>query len=165
MRLASVLAVVGCCFLLAPSQSFAQLGQKQQQPATGAGNVFTKITPEQLSSVLTAAGYRSQVASKDNQKWVTTTMHGFNAVANPFACDNRGCSGIHFVVWFNDKVSLDFVNAWNNQWFLAKMAIDKDGDVAFSLDIYLDGGVTSDNIKSNAKMFDGLLGEATKFSP
>jgi hypothetical protein len=164
MRLFAVLAVVvfSC---LATGQSFAQLGPKQQAAPTG-GSIINRITPEQLASALTAAGYKSQVkTTNDNQKFVASSIHGFNVVESLFDCNAQGCGNLQFIVWFNDKVSLDFVNAWNAQYRFAKAAIDSDGDVAFSIDIYLDGGVTLDNVKNYAKVFDYMLGEVTKFKP
>jgi len=161
MRLFSALAVV-VVFSLVTGEAFAQLGPK---PAAGTGGVINRITPEQLASTLTAAGFKSQVKTNNNQKFVASTIHGFNAVVAPFDCNAQGCGNLQFIVWFNDKVNLDFVNAWNNQYRFAKAAIDSDGDVKFSVDVFLDGGVTSENIVNYAKLFDYMVGELTKFKP
>jgi hypothetical protein len=172
MRILSVIAVLGGCLLLTASPSLAQLGPRNPQPpkpapapATATGGAFSKVTPEQVASALTQAGYRAQVTTKNNNKFVTTKMHNFNVTVTFYGCDMQGCGSLQFISWFNDKVTLDFVNAWNARWRYTKAAIDNDGDLAFSLDVLAAGGVTLDNVRENAKLFDALLGELTKFNP
>jgi len=103
--------------------------------------------------------------SKDNKKYVTTKMRNFNVTVSFYSCDSEGCGSIQFISWFSDKVNLDWVNAWNDRWRYTKAAIDKDGDLSFSLDVLASGGVTIENVKENAKVFDYLLDELTKFNP
>jgi len=175
MRILSVIALLGGCLLLMPGPSLAQLGPKNPQPpkptpapttpAAPAGGALTKITPEQVASALTAAGFRAQVTTRDKSKYVTTKMRNFNVTVSFYACDAQGCGSLQFVSWFSDKVELDWVNAWNNKWRYTKAAVDKDGDLEFSLDVLVSGGITIENVKENAKVFDYLLDELTKFSP
>src|SRR5712691_5642542 len=122
MRIPSMIAVLACCFLTTADQSLAQLGPKGQPSA--AGQVLSRITPEQLAAALTQAGFRSQVTTSNNEKYVKSTMHGFNVTVILKDCNNQGCGNYGFVTWFGDKVNLDFVNAWNNQWRFGKASID-----------------------------------------
>jgi hypothetical protein len=163
MRIPSMIAVLACCLLTTADQSLAQLGPKGQPSA--AGQVLSRITPEQLAAALTQAGFRSQVTTGNNEKYVKSTMHGFNITVILKDCNNQGCGNYGFVTWFGDKVNLDFVNAWNNQWRFAKASIDSDGDLEFSSDVLVAGGVTLENVKENAKAFDSLLGALTEFKP
>jgi hypothetical protein len=163
MRLFSVFAAIVFSFLVS-GQAFAQIGPKGA--GGGGGGVVSRVTPEQLASMLNAAGYKSQVKTgNNNQKFIASSIHGFNTVVVPFDCNAQGCGNLQYIVWFNDKVNLDFVNAWNNQYRFAKASIDSDGDVAFSIDVFLDGGVTAENIVNYAKVFDYMLGEIGKFKP
>src|SRR5262245_34696070 len=112
MRILSVIAVLGGCLLLTPTPSFSQLGPKGPQPApkpapAPAGGALSKVTAEQVASALTAAGFRAQVVTKGNNKFVTTKMRNFNVSAAFFACDGQGCGSMQFISWFNDKVNLD----------------------------------------------------------
>jgi len=50
-------------------------------------------------------------------------------------------------------------------WHYIKAAVDKDGELAFSLDVLASGGITIENIKENDGVFDVLLDELTKFDP
>ena len=161
MRLLAMIAIATSC-ILAPIQASAQLGPKQQPQA---GGVLTRVTPEQVASALTQAGYRSQVVTRNNQKFVTSSIHGFNITTAFFDCNNQGCGNLQFVTWFNDKVNTDFVNAWNAQYRFAKATVDRDGELQFSMDVWLGGGVTLDNIKGYASILEYMLGELTKFRP
>jgi hypothetical protein len=175
MRILSVIAVLGGCLLLTPTPSWSQLGPKNPQPpkpapaptpaAPPAGAALSKVTPEQVASALTAAGFRAQVTTKDKSKYVTTKMRNFNVTVSFYTCDAQGCGSLQFISWFSDKLTLEWVNAWNNRWRYAKAAVDKDGDLEFSLDVMASGGITLENVKENARIFDYLLDELTKFNP
>ena len=43
--------------------------------------------------------------------------------------------------------------------------LDAQGNLIFTSDLFLDGGVTAENIKLNAGLFDYLLGELNQFNP
>ena len=47
----------------------------------------------------------------------------------------------------------------------AKANLDDQGNFIFTYDIMLDGGVSAENIKVGAGLFDYLLGELNQFSP
>ena len=51
------------------------------------------------------------------------------------------------------------------QWRFAKANLDDQGNFIFTYDIMLDGGVSAENIKVGAGLFDYLLGELNQFSP
>ncbi len=63
------------------------------------------------------------------------------------------------------SLNLEFVNAWNTQWRFAKANLDNEGNLVFTSDLFLDGGVTAENIKLSAGLFDYLLGELNQFNP
>jgi hypothetical protein len=162
MRVFSVLAVVVFSFLVS-GHAFAQLGPKG---AGGGGSVVDRITPEQLASALTAAGYQSQVkTTNDNQKFILAKIHGFNVGIYPGDCKPQGCSNLEWDVYFSDKVSLDFVNAWNSQKRFVKAYVDKDGQIALSMDTMLVGGVAPANVVAYAAAFEYFLGELANFKP
>src|SRR5262249_53007306 len=121
MRILSVIAVLGGCLLLTPTPSLAQLGPKGPQPTpkapppAAAGGALSKVTPEQVAAALTAAGFRAQVNTKGNTKFVTTKMRNFNVSVAFYACDAQGCGSVQFISWFTDKVPLEWVNAWNDR--------------------------------------------------
>jgi Putative bacterial sensory transduction regulator len=172
MRILSVIAaVLGGCLLLTPDLSLAQLGPKGPQPKApppaAAGGALSKVTPEQVAGALTAAGFRAQVQvnTSNNTKFVTTKMRNFNVSVGFYACDAQGCGSMQFISWFTDKVPLEWVNAWNDRWRYVKLAINKEGELVVSLDVLASGGITIENIKENARVFDVLLDELTKFDP
>jgi hypothetical protein len=162
MRVLLMLAVIVFC-LLATGQSFAQIGPK----GGGSGaSVIDRITLEQLASVLTEAGFQSQLkTTPDDRKFVVTKIHGFNVGIWPGGCKPEGCSNLEWDVYFSDKVTLDFVNAWNAEKRFAKAYVGKDGEIGLSMDTILTGGVAPANIAAYAVAFDYFLSELAKFQP
>ncbi len=161
MRILVMIAVCGCFLLAAPAPSNAQ--DEQRAP----GGVISRIQPEDLASILTAAGYRSQVQSDNTGKYVATTMSGYSVLVFLYDCKAQGCSSIQFWTGFggDQALNLEFANAWNTQWRFAKANLDDQGNFIFTYDIMLDGGVSAENIKVGAGLFDYLLGELNQFSP
>ena len=162
MRMLFVI-VLGCSFLIAAHPSLAQLGPRTQQPA----GALSRVTPEQVASAMTQAGFSSRVQTSKNEKYITTTMSGFNVRVFFFDCNNQGCGNFQDWSGFTKQESftLEYVNAWNNQWRFAKANLDSDGNLIFSADVVVGGGVTLDNIKATAQLFDGLMSELAKFNP
>jgi hypothetical protein len=146
--------------LATPGQSYAQ-----EERAGGAA--MSRIQPDKLAAILTAAGYPSEVQSDNSGLYVATTMSGFNVTVVPYDCKAQGCGSIQFWTGFSadPSIDLEFVNAWNNQWRFAKTSLDTQGNLIFTADMFLDGGVTAENIKLNAGLFDYLLGELNQFNP
>lgn len=160
MRILFLTAVLGGLLVATLSQSYAQ-----EERAGGA--TISRIQPDKLAAILTAAGYPSQVQSDNSGTYIATTMSGFNASVYPYDCKAQGCSSIQFSAAFGADASLtlEFVNAWNAQWRFAKANLDGEGNLIFTADMFLDGGVTAENIKLNAGLFDYLLGELSQFNP
>jgi Putative bacterial sensory transduction regulator len=94
-------------------------------------------------------------------------MSGYNVRVFFFDCNNQGCGNFQYWSGFTKQESftLEYVNAWNNQWRFAKANLDSDGNLIFSADVVVGGGVTLDNIKATAQLFDGLMSELAKFNP
>ena len=161
MRILSTIVILSCFILAIPAQSIAQ--EEQRAP----GGLIARIQPDELASLLTAAGYQAQVQSDNNGKYVATTMSGYSVLVFLYDCKPQGCSSIQYWTGFGAAASLTlaFVNAWNTQWRFAKANLDDKGNLIFTSDVFLDGGVSADNIKGTASLFDYLLGELNKFSP
>ena len=163
MRMLSTIAVLFCWLSMTPGPALAQLG-----PAQGKGQTVAKVTPEQFASALTAAGYRSQVATANNQKYIKTAMAGYNALVFFYDCNNQGCGNFQFWVGFTkDPVfTIAYANAWNERWRFVKAAIDSsDGGLLLTQDFTIGGGVSLDNIKEHAGLFDYILRQLGDFKP
>jgi len=160
MRILFMMAVLGGLILATPGQSYAQ-----EERAGGAA--ISRIQPDKLAAILTAAGYPSEVQSDNSGSYVATTMSGFTVLVFPYDCKAQGCSSIQFWTGFtaDPTFTLEFVNAWNTQWRFAKANLDNEGNFIFTSDLFLDGGVTAENIKLSAGLFDYLLGELNQFNP
>ncbi len=56
-----------------------------------------------------------------------------------------------------DKVNAQFANKWNLDWRYTKIAIDTDGTFYMTMDMNLDGGVTTANILADFSVFDDSI--------
>jgi hypothetical protein len=165
MRILSTLAIVACCSFSIPEPSVAQVGPKGS-PAP-AGGVISRITHEQLAGALSQAGYPSKVATQNNNKYVVSQMlGGINVISFMYGCTNQGCTSFDLTVFGSDQVNADFVNAWNNKKrFLRAIMDPSDGTLTLDAPIILSGGVTVENVKEHAKMFEAMLKEFANFQP
>jgi len=152
MRNLCMATVLACCFLL-PEASFAQLGPKGQT-----NQILSKVTPEQVAAALIQAGFASKVVTQDNERVVQVTMHGFNAFVFFYGCDKQGCQAYQFFAGFSDKVTSDYINAANQRLLFLKASMTNDGTF-LTMDSLATGGITLDNVKENAKMFDSQVPE------
>ena len=146
-------AIVGCLVLSSPGQSLAE------------SQTVTKITPEQFTAILKRAGYPSSVRQSDNQKFVLTKMQDYAVYVQFYDCDSKGCPAIQFWVKFakDDAMTINYANAWNNQYRFAKAVIAPDGGLIFELDATFVDGVTQGHIEETCKLFDVLLDEFNGF--
>lgn len=160
MRMFSLAAVLGLLMMI-PAQANAEEGER-----VGAAP-FSRVQPEKLAEILTAAGYDSEVLSDEFGKYLATNMSGFSVLVFPYDCQASGCSSMQFWTGFTADPSLnvEFANAWNLQWRFAKAYLDGDGNFNMSQDVMFDGGVTAENVTANARLFDYLLGELQQFNP
>jgi hypothetical protein len=155
MRMLAAIAIGFYCALMMGGQA-----QSQTQ-------VVTTITAEQVVSVLQSAGYRATVVTQtDGPKYVKVGMSGINAFVLLGTCTNDNCATVEFyVLWAKSPLyTLDYVNAWNYNTLFTKLSLDSDSDLKLTHGVNLDGGITLDNIKQNALMFDATIGALNSFT-
>jgi Putative bacterial sensory transduction regulator len=156
MRMLTTVAICAC-FALMGGHAF---GQPQPQ-------VVTTVTAKQVATVLQSAGYRASVITDaDGSKSVKSTMNNTTIWVTFAACNNDNCSVIRFYTGWqrdpNGPLTINFANTWNANWRYAKAYIADNGNFYFVLNVDLEAGVTLDTIKSEAGLFDYLLGEFLK---
>jgi hypothetical protein len=157
MRIFTAFAICAYSVLITEGTAFAQ-----PQP-----QVITTITAQQVAAVLQSGGYRASVITgNDGSKYVKSSMNGVNILVFLSGCTDGNCTSLEFYAgWQKDpSLTVNYANAWNAQWRYAKAKIDSEGSFLFSYDVNLAGGVTSDNIKLDAQLFEYLLSELGKFT-
>jgi hypothetical protein len=148
------------CAYSAPIMGGAAFAQPQSQ-------VITAITAQQVAAVLQSGGYRASVITgNDGSKYVKSSMSGVNILVFLSGCTDGNCTSLEFYAgWQKDpSLTVSYANAWNAKWRYAKAKIDGEGNFLFSYDVNLAGGVTLDNIKLDAQLFEYLLSELGKFT-
>ena len=155
MRRNIQIVVYLCLGLIPGGQAFSQT---QSQ-------VITTVTPQEVAKIIQSAGYRASVISENGSTFVKSSMSGGVTVFVDFAaCNNNNCGSLVFnAVWNDPSLNVEFANAWNLGWRFAKAYIDKNGYFHFAYDVNLDGGITADNLKQDAALFDYLIGQLRKF--
>jgi hypothetical protein len=155
MRMLTAIAICIYSALMMGGQAWAQ------QPP----QVIKTITAAQVATALQAAGYRASVLTgTDGGKYVKTAMNNYNTFVLMANCTGEDCTSLVFYfAWTKDaSLTVNFANAWNSQWRYAKAYVENDGTFVFTYDVNLDGGITIENVRKSAVLFDGLLAELVK---
>lgn len=148
---------VAVCIYSALMMGGEALAQPQSQ-------VFTTITPQEVATVLQTAGYRATVLTENGSTFVKSSMSGVTVFVDFPGCTNNKCVSLVFhALWNDPSLTVIFANAWNAAWRYAKAYLDDKGYFHFMFDVNLDGGITSDNIKQDALLYDYLIGQLLKF--
>lgn len=141
-----------------------------QPPAGGqpAGGLLQKITPEQMSQILSQAGYKNEIKVQGKNKFIVTQF--FPQLAGLVAldvCDQAGCSVAAFLISLgkDSGVSNDWVNAWNINKPFVTAALDKDGSLLMIMYTHLFGGVTATHLAQTAQVFVQIVNQSTDFQP
>ena len=66
-------------------------------------------------------------------------------------------------IGFQQKISAERVNEWNQGHRFARAYRDKDGDAVLEADLDFTGGVTEANVKAWVKLYRDVLGEYVQF--
>ena len=110
---------------------------------------ISRIQPADLAAILTAAGYRSQVQSDKSGQYVATTMSGYSVLVFPYDCKAQGCSSIQFWTGFSaDPGPRPRIRqCLEHPVALRQGQYRRQGNFIFTSDVFLDGGVSAENIK------------------
>ena len=161
--------------LPAAAQSTAPTAAPSASPSTeaavvsaqpvAAGSLLTANNPGRIAAYLRQIGYRPEL---------TTDLTGDPRIV-------IGLAGVPGSLWFNDcdedgtncesvrlqvglltdrKLTLDQVNAFNNQWRFATLSLDEDQDPLLNEDLWLDGpGMPAALLARNVRQFEALVKE------
>ena len=78
--------------------------------------------------------------------------------------DNEDCEDLNFYAGFLDlKPKQEDINSWNRDKRFGKAYIDTDGDAVVEMDLNLEHGVSSDNLKADIDVWKLVLGEYTDY--
>ncbi|MDR3154886.1 MAG: YbjN domain-containing protein [Deltaproteobacteria bacterium] len=113
-------------------------------PAAAQGDVYQKITPDQLFALMHDQGYDVSLGDSVNGgKLINWEIDGFTTVILFF---DGGLSIQFYGGVAGGGPSLDKINAFNRDYRFSRTYLDSKGDPNLELDLDLEGGVTRGRI-------------------
>jgi hypothetical protein len=158
-------------FLIIAASSNAQPklgdGAKPESPPQTTG-LITKIQPEQLKELFTAAGFESEVQKQDDGTVMVLTelAPGHVAIVSPISCtQNKDCGGYVFLLVLSKSERKAWIDAWNDENQFQPAALLVDGKLAFIMAVRVLSGVTPDYVKQSATWFRDVVNDSAFFKP
>ena len=138
-------------FIIVSGQSFAQSQEE----------IFSRITPEQLASILAKDNREPKIEqSEGGERFVVYNRgepwQGGQTIAIPLFCDEGGCAGFQLMCGFTGLrgAKLPNINNVNGNISFGRAYLSDDGTVFVMNYVYVEGGVTESNIISYVSAFD-----------
>ena len=106
----------------------------------------TKV--DAIRDVLSGWGSAELDKDPDGDPLVRGRIEGvaYSLVFYSCGVDSSGCKNVTFMAYFErGEATVDLMNAWNSSRRFGKAFIDPDGDLALSMSVNLDGGVSRKN--------------------
>jgi len=145
----------------------------QAAPASG---LITKITPQQVAQLVANAVSGATISpqitkNNDGTSLVTFPVWGsgvYSAI-NVENCeqDGSGCYVLDFFANFGKQPTLTqaWMNAWNDQFYIARVYPLSNGEIVFAADLVMLSGVTPDYVTAFAGFFKQVVDNASTFKP
>ena len=136
-------------------------------PAIAQDKLFDARQPGELAVALRDAGYKAELKNNDKGTPIITS----SANGDPFTITFYGCTAaidcgsFEFFSWYKKEplFTVAFVNEWNTSKRFLRASIDKDGDLALSMDVAGEGKMTQAAFADNVDWFQTMTGEISKF--
>lgn len=134
------------------------------QPQAPAGGLFA-VTADSVAAIFKEFNVTAETGTVGQPPVpaMRINLRGFTVMVIFYGCGN-GCDSFQMSVSNKapSHVNLAYVNAYNTKWRFTKLYLDGQGNYHFDMDVNVAGGVTRDNVISNIKLYDYLLGELSK---
>ena len=141
-----------------------------------AGGMITKITAQQVAQLVAKAvsgtTINPQVTKNNDGTYLVTFPVWGDAVYSAINVENceqdgSGCYVLDFFANFGKQPSLSasWMNAWNDQFFIARVYPLSNGEIVFTADLVVLTGVTPDYVTAFAGFFKQVVDNASTFKP
>jgi hypothetical protein len=133
--------------------------------------VNTTISPQQMSGILTKAGYPADLADiKTSEKGllgqiVKTTMDGKGVFIYFFDCNNASCKSFQITLGLTpeSRFTVDFANRWNRLTRFVRGMVAANGNFVMQYDVEVSGGTTDACLTNSITLFNQVLTDFDKF--
>jgi hypothetical protein len=142
-----------------------------QTAITQAPTVNTTISPQQMSGILTKAGYPAELADiKTSEKGllaqiVKTTMDGKGVFIYFFDCSDANCKSFQITLGLapESRFTVDFANRWNQATRFVRGMVAANGNFVMQYDVEVSGGITDSCLTNSINLFNQVLKDFDKF--
>lgn len=124
-----------------------------QPGLAGAQAVMTEVSPEQMSTILTAMGLEVSQASgapEGGPAPLLVELGGYRALV--FLLNDNTDAQL-YTVFPGRNAGTDLMNRWNRDYRFARAYRDDEGDPVLEADLDFVGGVTEETIKAWVRLF------------
>lgn len=145
----------------AQSSIFGRSGNDNQPVDTPvqSGGQLTAITPEAMRSLLQGVGIGSTIEQDEEGPVLvvdnTGSIPGTGVGVWFFDCEAGSCGSFQIWTYFESQqpVDLRVINRWNSEQRWSIAAVEDERFSVLTLDVNVDGGVSSDNLADLVQMF------------
>jgi hypothetical protein len=151
--------------MAAPQSANAQTAIAQ------APTVNATISPQQVSAILTKAGYSAELADiKTSEKGllgqiIKTTMDGKGVFIYFFDCSDTNCKSLQITLGLapESRFTVDFANRWNRVTRFVRGMVAANGNFVMQYDVEVSGGTTDACLTNSINLFKQVLTDFDKF--
>ena len=102
--------------------------------------MFKNVSGQDFERILKDMGFTPTLTTDGGgDPLIIFQIEGLKSAVIFYGCSNDRANSIQFRASYSATLSLDQANKWNSTKRFGKVYIDKDGDVALTLDVDLDG--------------------------
>jgi hypothetical protein len=132
-----------------------------------AETIITAKNAKKIFEIAKGFGSASLDKDSDGDPRIRGRIDGIVYVVHFYGCEGSEskCQDIQFLaVWKNEenKITLEKVNLWNSGKRFSKAYLDRDGDLALSMVVNLDYGVTEENLQDTFNWWKNVLKNFTE---
>jgi hypothetical protein len=124
-------------------------------------NIISEVSPEQVIELIKEEGFTAEILKgSTGQPRVSFKVEGFNSSIWFYSeRDNKQgyYKSLQFAAGFKDKISIEKANKWNQERRFIKVYSDSDGELAFEMDVSLEGGVTRQYVIERITEWRGMF--------
>jgi hypothetical protein len=154
------------CVAMATSQSANAQSAIAQVPT-----VNTTISPQEMSVILTKAGYPAELTDiKTSEKGllgriVKTIMDGKGVFVYFFDCNDANCKSFQITLGLapESRFTVDFANRWNRVTRFVRGMIAANGNFVMQYDVEVSGGTSDACLTNSINLFNQVLTDFDKF--
>jgi hypothetical protein len=144
---------------------------RAQTAIAQAPTVITTVSPQQMSEILTKAGYPAELTEiKTSErgllgKIVKTTMDGKGVFVYFFDCNDDKCKSFQITLGLapDRKFTVEFANRWNRVTRFVRGLVAANGNFVMQYDVEVSGGATDACLTNSVNLFNQVLTDFDKF--